>query len=531
MHERLIAIARMREDAAALSRATSARKAQLHEDKRAELARFTAALTQQVRAAENALDGHLQEVHSWQQRASDLAQLLSMALRGTQPWPSPAEWAALEARIASLRSSIPSSNVAALVNAVAALPSARPPAGAAPGATGDAAASAQAQTAAAEAQADLVRLRTRLAEAEDREQRAQEALASREKACRDLEDACGTLKWQVSALQARLGAAERGRREEMEPAEALADLTQRLDRMLDVGPESDARELGDAVAALKDATGVGSAFAAAASAPEDSARQRRGRGVEAGAAVGAAGALATVAGGPATLKDQYRRMVVAMRVRFDQERELWEAKLAAQREGHERRLAELGHPTQVSVEEENEALRAENERLAVHLRSLRQEASDSAQYLLLKQRAESEARGRELRERYARDVAAARTRAQELSRELESVRTGTWAAEQLTEERMVHDAVAAAAVARAEEAHRAELAELQGAAAKELAEREEAMGLLLHELRGPTSLAHGPEWEACQAAGHSTKDPGCYVRSEHYYPTGLLKTIVAGRQS
>jgi hypothetical protein len=52
---------------------------------------------------------------------------------------------------------------------------------------------------------------------------------------------------------------------------------------------------------------------------------------------------------------------------------------------------------------------------------------------------------------------------------------------------------------------------------------------------GPGPLLYGPEWHACQAAGHVPTSEGCFRRAEHYYPLLLPRLLerqaVAGRSS
>lgn len=47
-------------------------------------------------------------------------------------------------------------------------------------------------------------------------------------------------------------------------------------------------------------------------------------------------------------------------------------------------------------------------------------------------------------------------------------------------------------------------------------------------VRGPAPFMYGVEWQACKAAGHTHRDAGCYARSEHFYPVGLLSVASRG---
>jgi hypothetical protein len=45
--------------------------------------------------------------------------------------------------------------------------------------------------------------------------------------------------------------------------------------------------------------------------------------------------------------------------------------------------------------------------------------------------------------------------------------------------------------------------------------------MLRAPLRSAGPFLYTPEWHSCRAALHSPATPGCYVRSEHYYPVHL----------
>jgi len=440
-----------------------AKKAQAQEDRAAEVNRVAAALQARVGAVHSLLDGHLSRVSEWKSRAEAVAEETSRALRGTRTWPTDAEWAALRARVDAVVAEQPSPAEAAALALDAPAVSGRGGSGAsgAPASSagrdvrvvfgGEAAASpgseAVRQLHAARAEAD--RLRAELDAA-----RAQ--LEERDRACRALESSASASRYQLQAALARAEAAEaaRGRGgagDGVDEAE-LAALEGGLEQML-----GDRGRGGDLVAPMR-------LLREACEGP--------------GAAAGAAG------GGDGALRDAYRRALLAMKARYDRERDMLHAQIREMTRLHREELRVAGAlPEELTAVEKASWLEKENARLKEALACSREEHESEAQYQLYKQRVATERGAAELRERYNRDLTRARSEIAELTRELSAFRDGDWARQALAEEAAVKDAQTRAALVESQARHEQEVESLAEEAAGALFERDSLNQSLLQDLK------------------------------------------------